>query len=46
MVRVVLLPAVGTQVQGAMETVGHWQLMAERDVNGVANVSLHVALMI
>ena len=39
-----LLVEVGTQMHGAMETVGHWQLMEERELNGVANVSAHVAL--
>ena len=39
-----LLSVVGTQVQGRMEAVGHRQLRADRDVNGVPAASPHVAL--
>jgi hypothetical protein len=43
MVRVVVLPLVGRQVHGWMDTTGHLQLMAERDVNGVLAESPQVA---
>ena len=39
-----VLPLVGRQVQGRMDTAGHLQLRAERDVNGVLASSLQVAL--
>ena len=39
-----VLPLVGRQVQGRMDTTGHLQLRAERDVNGVLASSPQVAL--
>ena len=38
-----VLPLVGRQVHGWMDTTGHLQLMAERDVNGVLAESPQVA---
>ena len=44
MVRVVLLPADGWQVQGEIKSKGHWQFNAVSDEKGVAAKSPQVAL--
>ena len=43
-VSVVVLSLVGTQEQGRIEVVGHLQLRADSEANGVAAESAHVAL--